>query len=299
MKKQNLFEIVTNKIITALEGGRIPWRKTWKISEPMNLVSKKAYRGLNNMLLSSSEFKSPYWLTFKQVQDLKGSIIKGSKSTLIVFWQLNKKDEKAENVETEFNGFLLRYYLVFNLEQCILPDEVLKDAEIHLETKMNNERQEAEDVLKGYKNAPKVIFGNYNPCYVPALDEVRLPNIVNFESSNEYYATLFHELVHSTGHANRLHRFSQVSFKGSELYSKEELVAEIGASFLNAHVGIDDCFENTTAYLQSWLKVLKDDSKMIVFASSQATKAVDLILNKSYDQPDRQATAEEKDDIPF
>jgi antirestriction protein ArdC len=279
----NVYEIVTAKIVEALERGVLPWRRTWTTMNPMNAISKKEYRGINHILLSMQDgFQSPYWVTYNQATQLGGNIKPKEKSTIVVFWKTNKYTTTDDNLnDEEHNGVLLRYYHIFNLEQCEnVPENILAKYVVNLEEKENNPIANAEALIKGYVDPPVTKFSaTAKPSYSPTIDTVHMPAIKQFEDAEEFYSTYFHELVHSTGHKKRLGRIVEYAHFGSELYSKEELVAEIGAAFLASHAGIEHNIDNHAAYVKSWLKVLKNDSRMIISASSQAQKACDLIKN--------------------
>jgi antirestriction protein ArdC len=293
----SVYEEVTAKIIAQLEQGTIPWRKPWATScQPaQNLVSRKAYRGINAIVLGFSEFASPYWATFNQVRSLGGNVIRGSKSSLVVFYKLvEKKDAQGRVMYSDSGrplGFpMLRYSRVFNAEQCeglTLPatpePAAVQDAdEAHLES--------ARQVADAWKDCPVQIIGT-SACYSPSLDQIRMPAMESFDCKASFYHTLFHEMGHATGHGTRLDR-EGITAKdarfGSDVYSKEELIAEFTASFVGNITGILDQvqLENSAAYVANWLKVLKDDRKLIVAAASAGQRAADYILRDSAGQED-------------
>lgn len=275
MEKMDAYQIVTEQIIEALESGVIPWRKPWNcVSLPTNLHTGKAYKGINLLTLSFSPYASPYWVTFKQAQALGGSVQKGERGRSIVFWSRMIK----EDAETGENKpiFLLKRYTVFNAEQC----SGLELPENKAERKADIES--AEKVHLFMPNRPSVSFDGSAAYYVPSRDQVVVPPKRAFRTMEGFYSTLYHELVHSTGHASRLNRFKDdvSAHFGSESYSKEELVAELGAAFLCAHAGIsNETQENSAAYIQGWLRALNNDKRMIMQAASAAQKAADYILN--------------------
>ncbi len=278
MSKQ-ITEIITDRIIQALEKGDIPWRKTW-INAPKNAISKKEYRGVNRLLLSMTDFSSPYFLTFKQARDLGGYVKKGSRGIPVVYWNISKvkKNEAEETTEISEKSIpFMRYYTVFNLEQV---DGI--DKSKFTEHKRDFKPVETcEQIVKGYKDSPVILHQGFQPCYIPSSDTVEMPICENFTSEENYYSTLFHELTHSTGHKKRLARKEVVesNFFGGTAYAQEELVAEIGACFLCATAGIENTtIENTSAYIKNWLQVLNDDRKMIVNAATRAEKAMSDIL---------------------
>ena len=279
----NVYEIVTKKIIEKLEAGTIPWKKPWQSGGlQKNIITKKPYRGINQFLLDLSGYSTPYWLSFKQAKQLGGNVRKDEKSQIIVFWNW-LKDKKTEE---EYPIF--RYYNGFNLDQCDGLDKIKADLKVEMEeTKLNFQPiKECELVVKNWKGKPSIAHKGNRACYSPFLDKIKMPGKENFLTVQEYYSTLFHELTHSTGHAKRLNRPELVDANkfGSHDYSKEELVAEMGASFLAQETGIDNTtIDNSAAYIASWLKVLKGNSKLVVQAAAKSQKAVDLILGVKFD----------------
>jgi antirestriction protein ArdC len=283
----NVYEIVTEKIISQLETGTVLWRKPWaSVGEPRNLISRKAYRGINWFLLSASKYTSPYWLTYKQATELGGHVRKGEKSTLIVFWKTDtKRDPDAREGEissADRTRFVLRYYNVFNLEQCELPADKLATIP-QVETRENDSITDAEALIQAMPNRPAMKSSGSKAFYSALTDTVTLPPMPMFSSSEEYYATAFHELGHSTGHTSRLGRdgISELNGFGSQSYSKEELVAEMTSAFCCAEVGISPAvIDNQASYIAGWLKKLRDDRRLVVIAAAQAQKAADFILNR-------------------
>jgi len=277
----NVYEIVTEQVIKSLESGVAPWRKPWSSEMPENLLSQKRYRGLNVFMLATQGFESKYWLTLNQANSIGGKIKAGSKSSLVTFWNVGEEKINAKTGKLQ-KPFLLRYYRVFNLcqtEGIDLPRAVFernkRNAFEAIET--------AESLAESMPNPPA--FEQADAAwYRPSSDTVGMPARSLFHSPAEYYSTLFHELTHSTGHASRLHRedFDKPSHFGSESYSKEELIAEMGAAFLCGISGIErETLSNSASYLQNWISRLKADSKLILSAASAAQKAADYISNNS------------------
>lgn len=277
----NVYELVTNRIIEQLENNIIPWEKPWSgtLDGAFNRVSKKPYSILNQMLLKyDGEYAS-----FKQWKDLGGHIRKAEKSEIIVFWKMypikEKQDDGTEIIKTIP---LLKYINVFHISQV--------DGVEPLKQKVTHDIEpidKAEKILNDYWNRENITIEHVKgdkAFYSPMFDKIQLPLFEQFKQSEEYYSTAFHESVHSTMKTSRCNRQEDrkgkvVSF-GSEEYSKEELVAEVGSAQLMNIVGIETTksFRNSTAYIQSWLKVLRNDNKFIVSASSKAEKAVNYIL---------------------
>jgi antirestriction protein ArdC len=235
-------------------------------------------------LLATQGYGSPYWLTFNQAKQLGAHVRQGEKSTLVSFWKFNEyAKENRERGETENKtSALLRYYRVFNIEQC----EGLKSLQGD-EHKPVNPIAECESIANRMPNAPR-IEQHSHAFYRPSADIVGMPSRNCFESSEAYYSTLFHELTHSTGHTRRLNRFEENSTDhqfGSESYSKEELIAEMGAAMLAGMAGISHAtLSNSASYLQSWMNRLKSDSRLILSAASHAQKSTDYIFGSSQTQ---------------
>jgi antirestriction protein ArdC len=272
-----VYEIVTDKIIAALESGTPPWRKPWTAGIPRNAITNRPYSGINSLFLNLAPYSDPRWLTMKQANARGGKIRKGEKSTLVVFWKQNTITQETDTGEiTEKTVPFLRYYLCWNVEQCGGLDLPA------LETGKVDVIADAEAIVAAMPNPPRVDHdGGSRAFYRPQLDSIHLPQRNGFDSAGEYYSTMFHELTHSTGHQSRLYRqtLTEVVPFGSETYSKEELVAEFGAAFLCAHAGIENTIDNSAAYIQGWLKALKNDPKLAIISASQGQKAADYILN--------------------
>lgn len=279
MASLNVYEMVTERIIKQLEQGIIPWQKPWTgvRSGAFNRVSKKHYSLINQAILE----KPGEYATFKQWKDLGGHIKKGAKAEMVVFWKIIDVEEKNDKGEIEKKKLpLLRYYNVFHISQ-VEGVEPLKE-------KLNTEIEpieEADRIIKNYVDREQLVF---NECksnkayYAPLIDTVVVPLKEQYSNISEYYSTTFHELTHSTGAKKRLNRLetSNLASFGSETYSKEELVAEIGSASILNYLGIetDKTFNNSASYIESWLQVLRNDNKFIVSASSKAEKAVNYIL---------------------
>ncbi|MGH7812580.1 MAG: ArdC family protein [Candidatus Binataceae bacterium] len=285
----DIYAIITEKIINLLEQGIVPWRRPWTSAGlPRNLVSKKPYRGINNFLLSASKYVSPFWLTYRQANELGSHVRKGEESTMVVFWKVeNVKHEggDADNEETEEKGrrrFLLRYYRVFNVEQCELPQTVL-DKLPKIETHEHDPIDAAEKIVAAMPKRPEIEHAGSKAYYSAHADQITMPPRELFTSAEEYYATLFHEMTHSTGHQSRLARQTILEMApfGSGTYSKEELCAEMGAAYLCAEAGISTAvIGNQAAYVAGWLGKLRDDRKLLIYAAAQAQRAADFVLNR-------------------
>jgi antirestriction protein ArdC len=277
----SVYEIVTEKIIKQLESGVAPWRKPWTCQTPANLLTQKEYRGLNVFTLASQGFPSRFWLTYNQATKLGGRIRKGEKSSPVIFWNIGDERETTaqDGAKETSRPFLLRYYSVFNLSQA---EGIDIPASLLQETRTNDPIETCEQIVTNMP-VPPAFEQSDKAWYSPSNDVIGMPARGLFHSSEEYYATEFHELAHSTGHAKRLHRENfdnPVSF-GSESYSKEELIAEMTAAMLCGIAGIEqNTLENSAAYLKTWIARLKSDSRLVLSAASQAQKAADFIQGK-------------------
>ena len=274
---KSVYEMVTERIIEQLESGVIPWEKPWTgvRSGAFNRVSKKSY----SLLKYEGEYA-----TFKQWSELGGHIRKGEKSEIIVFWKVLPVEEVQEDGTKIVKQIpLLKYINVFHISQVEGVEPLQKEELNEIEP-----IEKAESILLDYWTREQIkvehIAGN-DAYYSPSRDLIRLPLFEQFNDANEYYSTAFHESVHSTMKESRCNRAEERKNKlvafGSEEYSKEELVAELGSANLMNIIGIETrkSFRNSSAYIQNWLSVLKNDVKFIVSASSKAEKAVNYILN--------------------
>lgn len=276
--KFNVYEEITNKIIAQLESGIIPWSKPWTgvAGGAYNRVSKKPYSLLNQMLLKHDG----EYATFKQWSDLGGKIKKGEKSEMVVFWKIFQTEEVKDGKVEKKSIPLLKYINVFHVSQVegVEPKE-LKPIE-------HKPIEEAENIKTSYADRENLVIKEIvtdKAFYSPSKDYIQVPCKKQYKDVTEFYSTLFHEMIHSTGHKDRLKRLDsgvKLASFGSEDYSKEELIAEIGSAFLMNHVGIETTktFKNSAAYIQNWLQVLRNDNRFIVLASSKAEKAMKYIL---------------------
>ena len=297
-KKPSVYQIVTDRIIAGLKAGVIPWEKPWQTPHfaggpfPRNFRTGKPYRGINIMLLWSCGYSSPFWLTFNQAKELSGSVRKGEKGTQIVFYKQLRDRQKTDDEQTPEEDrrapFVLTYHTVFNVEQC----DGLTLPQIEQPTQPNEVEvdETCEAIVSGWSNRPRLqLTGEteYRAYYRPSTDSVHMPARARFVDAPHYYCTLFHELIHSTGHKTRLNRTFGAHF-GDELYRKEELVAEMGAAFLCAIAGIanENTERNTTAYIQNWISRLEEDNRLIVHAAANAQRAVDSIVGTSFENVD-------------
>lgn len=269
-----VYEKVTQRIIEQLQEGVVPWRKPWKGQSAANWITQKPYRGINRLLLDGGEY-----ISFKQCSEHKGKVKKGAKSNFIVFWKWYEKEVEKDGEITVEKLPVLRYYNVFHIDDC-------EGIESRVKWNENNRRNTSVDeMIHDYINsqniALKTVTGSNKAYYRPSDDSILLPDIKQFKDTSSYYSVVLHELIHSTGSNARLDRIKSTTFASKE-YSIEELVAEIGSSMLMAELGIEqvDTFENSVAYINSWIEVLQSDNRMIITAASRAEKAVEMILGK-------------------
>jgi antirestriction protein ArdC len=281
--KRDVYAIVTDRLLAKLDEGVAPWRKPWTTSRPANLFSKKAYRGINVIMLASAGFASPYWVTYKQAQQHGGNVRKGEHGELVVFWTRKVKVVKDDaGEERDEVRFILRYYTVFNVEQTEGLDKYLPETTT---TEAVDPIAEAEAILAGF-DGPTIQLGSDSAYYSPMLDLVNVPAMGAFVGADEFYSTMFHELTHSTGHESRLARagVTDPSRFGSHTYAEEELVAEFGAAFLCGHAGISRTLDNSASYIANWKAALTENPRWAVTAAAQAQKAADAILGITFDE---------------
>ena len=284
----SIYEAVTSRIVDALARGVVPWRRPWKDSlPPSNAISKRPYRGVNLFLLGLARFSDHRWLTVRQANELGGTVKRGEQSSLAIFWKrwevppvLNElsRDPWVKTIP------ILRYYNVFNVEQC--QSLRLAPLETTDEERGIKRLEHAELVVRAMQDPPRIHDRGGAAWYKPSEDLVQVPAITSFVSADSYYATLFHELGHATGHEKRLNRpgvMGEIRF-GSAVYSHEELVAELTSAFCCAALALDNTIvENAASYIGGWHTALKADPRAIVVAAAQAQRAADMIRGVSFD----------------
>jgi len=284
--KDAVYQVITDRVIALLEQGTVPWHKPWRGGDmlPQNLVSRRPYRGVNVFLLHAMSYQSQFWLTFKQAQAMGGNVRKGEHACPVVFWKWLDVDDASEPTGKRRLP-LLRYYSVFNVAQC----ERVTAPAIEGTDRPHNPIETAERIVAAMPRRPAIRHGLDRAFYSPAADSVGMPLPERFDTAENYYNVLFHELTHSTGHESRLNRKGvngsdgQWSAFGSTPYASEELVAEMGAAFLSGQAGIvERTLDNSAAYVASWLQRLKHDSRLVVLAAAQAQKAADFILGRQH-----------------
>ena len=285
--KKDIYSKVTKKIIESLENKAPAWEFPFDFIGPQNAVTKKTYQGINFFWLSvlqmSLNYKSHKWITFNQARKEGGCIKKGSKATQIIFFSPVEKHEskeakKKEDLEKDKKNvyWVARAFSVFNLDQT----EGLEHLNTKDKKKKINSIKEADKFVKKLNITIKHDALN-QAYYTPLFDHINLPKKDTFKTKERYYATLFHEIVHWTGGPKRLKRIKLEKQEfGSTEYAKEELVAEIGASFMCARFGIPYQTQHTS-YIRDWIKVLKNDKKLIFKAAAKAQKACDFLMQRA------------------
>lgn len=289
MRNQELYEMVTEKFVAALEAGTPPWRMPWMMRRQKNAHSGHEYRGVNRLLTAMAveaaaergEEYTHLWLTRKRILEMGGHIRKGEKATKVVLWKPceRKTGETDDDGKPEVETFwLLRYYNVWNLSQTEgveLPKKMAAELEGNGHDEPGAAEERAGAIWDGWADRPEERVAD-RAYYRPGDDSIGIPKRDDFDSPAHYWSTRFHEGVHATGHESRLNRHEAFGNGfGTEQYSKEELVAEMGAAFLMADSGLldDSIFENSAAYLNGWLKAIKADPKLVVSAAGKAERA--------------------------
>ena len=296
-RPSDLYQRITDQVIEMLDCGVVPWRSPILgrsgARHPRNLNTGKPYRGVNVFLLAftayAKNYESAYWLTFKQALERGGNVRRGEKSSMVVFWKpYEVKDRETGEIK---KVPLLRYYNVFNCDQC--ENVPAPDAPKYTPTPFNP-IEAADAIVKRYKDGPTIEYGGSQAFYRPSTDTVHIPDATRFTSNEEFYGTIFHEESHSTGHSTRLNRGLDTDTRpfGSPDYGKEELIAEMSAAFLCGHAGIYPAVvQNSVAYISGWLGVLKKDKKLVIAAAGQGQRSADWILGVKPEASDAEQVA--------
>lgn len=267
MNRIDFIGTITSKLIEKLNEGTLPWRKSWKVGLPSNFITKNPYNGINFISLLLNEYPSPYYLTFLQCKEKGGMINKGEKGYPVVYWKIMNNDildAKTNELKSSKIPFI-RYSYVFNLYQTTLYSESTAPL-----------IQECESIINNMKPKPIIKHNSVRCYYSPQEDYISLPRIEDFESREEYYSSLFHELIHWTGHPSRLNRAADKSDK--DVYAYEELIAEIGSAYLCSLCGISNTIiDNQASYIQGWIKILKKDSKVLMDIGKEVNRAIEII----------------------
>jgi antirestriction protein ArdC len=318
---KSVYKVITENVIEGLKDEGLNWFKPWTTKKgdfivPVNYKTGRAYTNYNTLMLSykmrKNSWDTPHFVTYKQCTEAGGNIIKGEHGTNVIFWlvsyfadgkwynsekALNKAGYKKDDAAVRDN-WSPRYYRVFNIAQCEgLKVKSIKNITSSLYTPLSN----AECVYKDYPSRPALKVKGTQALYRPSTDEVNMPKQAAFTTKDDYYKTLYHELIHSTGHKSRLNRkgiTEATAYFGSKDYSFEELVAEIGSLFLSAVTRIEptDSETNSQAYINGWIKKLEAEEKWVLQASSCAEKAVKHILSS---KPKQEPKAPKKASKPI
>jgi len=280
------YDVIADRILASLDRGEVPWRKPWGLKPGImpQSVTGHEYSGINALVLGLSGYGDPRWLTFRKANELGGHVRKGEKSTPVVLWkplQRETEDDSGEKITKTF--WLLRYYSVFNVEQC----EDLSLPAVAA-PKPFDQIEAAETIIASMPNKPSIAHdGGDRAYYVPATDSIHLPPHTAFDGAGEFYSTAFHELGHSTGHEKRLNRHgleTGIATFGSATYSREELAAEFASAFLCHESGIENTIDNSAAYISGWASVIRKDRRLVVQAAAQGQKAADYITGRKSDE---------------
>ena len=279
-----IYQDVTNRILKQLESGKIPWRKTWTCGLPKSLTTGQEYRGVNILVLGSTEYTSHYWVTYLQATKLGGHVRKREKATPVIYWKWRTPEELAKLAEKTGKENLAPCVpfvsAVFNLEQTAGITAPTDDLKPNPERRL----EAAELLLEVMPDKPEIVHTiTSQPAYAPGSDRITMPHLSQFVSGDQYYATLFHETCHASGHPKRLNRFAETDGDKLEKYSFEELVAEFGAAFLCAFTGIKnpDTEALQAGYIQGWAAVFQQDNRILLRAASAAQHAADYIRGKN------------------
>jgi antirestriction protein ArdC len=269
-------------VVAALRSASVPFR-------PQASELVKARRGKAGFTRNQTKSKTP--CPFREAGQKRSGenepLRKGEHGEIVIFWKVEGMDEadhdptNIEGNETARRRLLLKFYRVWNLEQCALPQAVL-DKLPTIETHQHDPIEAAEKIIAGMPNRPAIRYEGSKAYYNSVTDQITLPPRELFTSAEEFYATLGHECLHASGHQSRLNRESitEAAPFGSPVYCREELIAEMGAAFLCAEVGISPVvLENQAAYVQGWLGKIRGDKRLVIIAAAQAQKAADYILN--------------------
>lgn len=284
--RKDIYTRVTDRIISDLENGVRTWLKPWSAEHTAGRLSRPLrhngipYQGMNILLLWGEAlekgYTAPIWITFKQAHELGGHVRKGEKGSLVVYANKltrTETDDKGEEVEKQIP--FMKGYAVFNVEQVDgLPAHYYGKPENLLPLPERLDHAERFIVNTGVT----VRHGGNSAYYSPTKDLVQMPPFEAFKDRESYYATILHELIHATSHKSRLDRSFNAKRFGDHGYAREELVAELGAAFLSADLGIiPEIRDDHAAYLAHWLKVLQEDKRAIFSAAAHAQRAADYL----------------------
>jgi antirestriction protein ArdC len=285
----NLYQTITARLLEQLAAGTVPWRKTWTTGLPKSLITRREYRGVNVLVLGLSGYTSRYWVTYREALRLGGHVRRGERASPVIYWKWRTAEERERRAQETGKASIAPCYpftsAVFNLDQV----EGVARPDDDLPAQPQQRLELADQLFQMMPDRPEILHtADGEPGYSPTCDRVTLPHLSQFETAPEYYAALFHELVHSTGHPRRLNRFALTQGDRVERYSAEELVAEFGAAFLCGFAGISNQTTDAlqASYIEGWTRALKGDPQQLVRAASAAQRAADYIRGKVASEPD-------------
>jgi antirestriction protein ArdC len=288
--KKELYEQVTAGLIEQMEKGVAIWQRPWVISkayQPQNGVSGRMYNGFNRMYLGYLQetmgTRDPRWFTFNNVKDLGAKVIKGSKSTIVVYNAPAKFDKENDEGEVEtYTFWKVIYYRVYHATQV----EGLPEYDAEVETPEQEDEgtcSSAISVLDSWchDNLHSYEYGGNRACYIPTADTIQMPMPDMFKRESWYAQTLAHEIIHATGAEKRLNRLEKAGF-GTDKYAKEELVAEFGSAMLCGSLGCEPDMEQSAAYLKGWANKCKEEPGLLISAANMAETATNFVLEDAY-----------------
>lgn len=268
---KSVYEIVTERIVGMLQQEILPWVKPWDACRAVNYVTQRPYTGINILLLD----RAGEYLTYKQLKDAGGTLKPGAETYIAAQYVVkpakDEEEEEATESDKKSKGYAyMRYFRLYHITDCVGIESKQKKI-----FRPHQPLQQAEQLVANYPDKPPIKVGYNQAAYYPVQDIIKMPVINHFDTAEAYYSVLYHELVHSTGHQKRLKRPGVVASRTLERYSKEELIAEIGAAMLCTMTGIEHkTIMNSVAYIQAWASRLEDDPKLIVEAAAKAQAAV-------------------------
>ena len=276
--QRDVHQIISGRVIEFLEQGTVPWRIPWtQAGVPKNLITGRAYRGINTMLLASLGYERNLFVTSKQLKEINASIRPDEKPHLVTYWNYSDRETAAkEEAGTKRQG-MLRYYLVYNIAQCVgIPEELVKPVE-----PVNFPVLACEKIVEEMLQKPSIRHKDPEAYYDCLDDYVNMPKQKSYVNDEAYFSVLFHELAHSTGHHTRLDRMGlvQMSEYGGNEFSQEELIAEMATGYLHSLTGITGTYKHYTEHIEGWAGRMRCDKHLAINAATQAQRAVDFILN--------------------
>ncbi len=277
---RDLYGEITAKVCELLERGTVPWRRPWSDRGlQRNAQSRRPYRGVNQLLLQIRQlergYDTPFWTTYRAAKKASGQVRRGERGTLVTFWKFLQLEDDQDPAKKRRVPFL-RAYTVFNLDQVDGLAAPAEDEALEFEP-----IERAEAIVGAMPNPPRIVHGGIRASYILSFDRVTLPERESFKAVESYYATAFHELVHSTAHPSRLDRGLASVESDPDRYAREELIAELGAAMLSGIAGISPpTVEASAAYIEHWLAQLRRDARLVVVAAGRAQRACDYILGE-------------------